>query len=155
MNLNKIIIVGRVTSNPELKALPSGQSVVNFGMATNRYWTDKEGKKQESAEFHNIVAFGRTAEVLEQYVGKGGLLLVVGRNVTRNWEDKDSGKKMYRTEIHVEEFQLAPKALSGDSEGGTERARAKKKADDEFENFGKDDGKVEAEEGINPEDIPF
>ncbi|MFB6224981.1 MAG: single-stranded DNA-binding protein, partial [Candidatus Paceibacteria bacterium] len=108
MNLNKAYILGRVTQDPELKTLPSGSSVTSFGIATNRVWKDKEGNRQESTEFHNIVAFNRQAEVINQYAQKGTLLLVEGRLQTRSWEGQD-GQKRYKTEIVAEQFQLGPK----------------------------------------------
>lgn len=155
MNLNKTFILGRVTSDIELKALPSGQSVANFSIATNRYWTDKNGDKQEEVQFHNMVAFGKTADTLSRYTGKGALLLVIGRNVTRTWEDRDTGKKMYRAEIHVEEFQLPPKALSGND--GSDRPQKKSTVDRTYEttdNYESAEGSLDNED-INPDDIPF
>lgn len=141
MNLNNANIIGRVTRDPEVKALPSGMQVCSFSMATNRVWKNKEGAKQESTTFHNMVAFGKQAETIGQYVKKGQLLLVQGRIETRSWEDKETKKKMYRTEIIVENFQFGPKAA-----GTSERSQA----DEDFDNTGSDDG-----EDINPEDIPF
>lgn len=142
MNVNKVHILGRVTNAIELKALPSGQSVASFSIATNRYWKDKDGKQQEAVEFHNITAFGRTAEILNQYTGKGALLYIEGRLVTRNWE-KD-GQKHYRTEIHVESFQLPPKAMSGDVQGQPAQKQSNDSGVPDY-----------PEEEINPEDIPF
>lgn len=109
MYLNKVTIYGNLTRDPELKTLPSGVSVVNFSVATNRTWKDKQGQKQDSTEFHNLVAFGRTAEIINQYLKKGEPIYVEGRLQTRSWEDKDSGKKLYRTEIIAEQMQFGPK----------------------------------------------
>lgn len=139
MNLNKAQVIGRVTRDPELKALPSGGSVVSFSLASNRTWKDKDGQKQEEVDFHNIVAFGKIADTIAQYVVKGQLLYVEGRMKTRDWEDKETGKKMYRTEIIVEQFQFGPKAGEG---------QARSKADEDFDEIG-------SEDTINPEDIPF
>ena len=111
MNLNKVFLVGRLTRDPESKSLPSGQQVVNFGMATNRYFNDKNGQRQEQVEFHNIVFFGRVAEVASQYLRKGSLTLIEGRLQTRSWQDPDGNKK-YRTEIIGEKLQLEPKSSS-------------------------------------------
>src|SRR3954463_10407036 len=105
MYLNKVFLYGNLTRDPELKALPSGGQVVNFGMATNRTYKDKSGAKQETTEFHNVVAFGGTAEVIAQYCKKGRPLVIEGRLQTRSWDDKESGKKNYRTEIIAETFQ--------------------------------------------------
>lgn len=114
MYLNKVMLIGNLTRDPELKALPGGQQVANFSLATNRTFKDKAGVKQEAVEYHNIVAFGRTAEVIGQYVKKGHQILVDGRLQTRSW-DKD-GAKQYRTEIVVDNFQFGNKpAGSGNS----------------------------------------
>ena len=106
LNINKVQLYGNLTRDPETKALPSGQAVTNFSVATNRNFKDKDGQKQEQVEFHNLVAFGRTAEVIAQYLKRGRPIYVDGRLQTRSW-DKD-GSKMYRTEIIVENFQFGP-----------------------------------------------
>jgi len=112
MNLNKVFLIGRLTSDPQLKALPSGQSIVNFRIATDRYFTDKDGNKQKQTEFHNVVLFGRLAEIASQYLNKGSLAFIEGRITTRNWDDS-SGNKRYRTEIVAERMQLGPKSQQG------------------------------------------
>jgi single-strand DNA-binding protein len=112
MNLNRAIIIGRVTQDPELKTTPSGQSVCNISIATNRTWTNNETKeRQEKAEFHNIVAWGRLAEIANQYLTRGGLVMFEGRIETRSWDDP-SGNKRYRTEIIAENMQLGPRSMS-------------------------------------------
>ena len=99
MNLNKVFLLGNLTSDPELRNLPSGQQVCNFGMATNKTWTDREtGEKKQKAEFHNIVAWRNLATIASQYLKKGGLVFIEGHLSTRNWEDS-SGVKKYKTEI--------------------------------------------------------
>lgn len=108
MNLNKVIIVGRMAHDPELKTTQSGTSVCSFSVATSRVWTDKSGQKQEEAEFHNVVAWGKTAEVASQYLTKGQLVAIEGRLMTRKWEDK-TGNTRYSTEIICERLQLGPK----------------------------------------------
>src|SRR5487761_2556327 len=118
MYLNKVFLYGNLTRDPELKALPSGLQLASFGIATNRTCKDKNGAKQEATEFHNIVAFGRTAEVLAQYMKKGRPLFIEGRIQTRSWDDKDGGKKQYRTEIIVDNFQFgADGGRGGGGEG--------------------------------------
>ncbi len=107
MNLNKVFIIGNLTRDPERKSLPSGQAVVNFGVATNRVYISN-GQKQQEVEFHNIVAFGKTAEIIAQYLKKGSSVLIEGRLRTRNWVDA-SGVKHYRTEIITDRMQLGPK----------------------------------------------
>lgn len=108
MNVNKAIVCGNLTRDPEARTLPSGDPVSNFGVATNRFWTNKEGNKQEQTEFHNIVAFGKLAEICNQYLNKGKLVYIEGRLQTRNWEDQ-AGVKKYRTEIIAENMQMGPR----------------------------------------------
>jgi single-strand DNA-binding protein len=104
--VNKVILLGNVGRDPELKSLPSGQAVASFSLATSRRWKDKGGERQEQTEWHNVVAFGRTAEVIAQYVAKGSKLYVEGRIQTRSWDDKQSGEKKYRTEIVADSVQF-------------------------------------------------
>jgi len=109
MNLNKVIIVGRLTQDPQAKTLPSGQQVCSFSMATNRVFNDKSGQKQEQTEFHNIVLWGKLADIASQYLTKGALALIEGRLQTRSWQDA-SGVKKYRTEIVGQLMQMGPKS---------------------------------------------
>jgi single-strand DNA-binding protein len=148
MYLNKVFLYGNLTRDPELKALPSGGQVANFGVATNRSYKDKNGQKQESTEFHNIVAFGRTAEVMAQYMKKGRPVFIEGRITTRSWEGKEDGKKQYRTEIVVENFQFGADGGRGGSSNATS-------ASEEPQAAPKDDEIKYPDEEINPEDIPF
>ena len=149
MYLNKVFLYGNLTRDPELKALPSGGQVVSFGLATNRSYKDKSGARQEATEFHNVVAFGRTAEVIAQYMKKGRPMFVEGRITTRSWEGKEDGKKQYRTEIVVENFQFGADGKGGAGGGrgnaGEEPQAAPKEADEI----------KYPDEEINPEDIPF
>lgn len=108
MNFNKAIIVGRLTRDPESRTMPSGKNVVSFGMATNNYWTDANGSKQETVEYHNIVVFGRLADTCSQYLSKGQLILVEGRIQTNSWNDQ-SGNKRYKTEIVANNMQMGPR----------------------------------------------
>ncbi len=111
MNLNKVFLIGNLTRDPEARSLPSGQQVTSFGLATNRFFTDKSGQKQKQAEFHNIVLFGRLAEIASQYLSKGSLVMLEGRLQTRNWKDA-SGNVKYRTEIVGQSMQLGPRSAS-------------------------------------------
>lgn len=150
MYLNKTFLYGNLTRDPELKALPSGQQLVSFGLATNRTYKDKNGQKQEATEFHNIVAFGRLAEVIAQYMKKGRPLFVEGRIQTRSWES--DGQKKYRTEIVVENFQFGDGGKSPASGGGGASRGEVASAD----GGGKNDSEIKyPDEEINPEDIPF
>lgn len=149
MYLNKAFLYGNLTRDPELKALPSGSQVVNFGLATNRTYKDKNGVKQEATEFHNIVAFGRTAEIIAQYCKKGRPIFVDGRIQTRSWDDKESGKKNYRTEIVVENFQFG-------ADGGRGASAGTPPAEGGSASVGKSNEEIQyPDEQINPEDIPF
>jgi len=116
MYLNKVFLIGNLTRDPELKALPSGSKVASLSIATNRVWKDQAGARQEATEYHNLVSFGRQAENLAQYAKKGSSLFVEGRIQTRSWDGQD-GKKNYRTEIVIDTFQFGPKTggFSNDS----------------------------------------
>src|SRR3989338_8604954 len=152
MYLNKAFLYGNLTRDPELKVLPSGGQVVNFGLATNRTYKDKNGQKQEATEFHNIVAFGRTAEVIAQYCKKGRPIFVEGRLQTRSCDDKESGKKNYRTEIIAGNFQFGADGGKGGASAGAGRAAR----GEEPQVAPKDDEAIKyPDEEINPEDIPF
>ncbi|MFA6408112.1 MAG: single-stranded DNA-binding protein [Candidatus Paceibacterota bacterium] len=147
MYLNKVLLYGNLTRDPELKALPGGSQVVNFGLATNRVYKDKNGQKQEATEFHNVVAFARSAELIAQYMKKGQPLFVEGRLQTRTWDGAD-GKKNYRTEIVVDTFQFGAK-------GGVAGAGAPNNSQRE-EQPAPSGGEIQyPDEEINPEDIPF
>ncbi|MDP3661397.1 MAG: single-stranded DNA-binding protein [bacterium] len=153
MYINKAILYGNLTRDPELKALPSGAKVVEFGMATNRVYKDKDGNNKEEAEFHNIVSFGRQAEVIAQYLKKGSPIFLEGRIRTRNWEAKDGTGKRYKTEIVIDRFQFGPRPAGGGVGSFTGKARPDVSAGGEL----KDSGEViqYPEEDIKPEDIPF
>lgn len=109
MNLNKVFLIGRLTRDPEIKNLPSGQPVCSFGLATNRIFVDKSGQKKEQTEFHNIVIFGKLAEIAAQYLTKGSLAMIEGHLRTRKWQD-GQGNQHARTEIIAEKMQLGPRA---------------------------------------------
>ena len=98
MDLNKVMLIGRLTQDPEVRTTPNGTPVVNFGLATGRVWTDQAGQKQEKTEFSNIVAWRRLAEICGQYLRKGSKVYLEGRLETRSWEDQ-SGVRKYRTEV--------------------------------------------------------
>ena len=117
MNLNKAFILGNLTRDPELRQTASGQTVCSFGVATNRFYTDSAGQKQKQAEFHNVVAWGKQAEIITQYLHKGSSILVEGRLQTRSWQDQQ-GVKHYRTEIVSEQIQLGPRSDSGGGGSG-------------------------------------
>ena len=110
MYLNKTFLFGNLTRDPEMKSLPNGTAVTQFSIATNRIYKDAQGQKQEQAEYHNIVIFGRQAETSAQYLKKGQGVLIEGRIQTRSWDDKVTGEKKYRTEIIADQVQFGPKS---------------------------------------------
>lgn len=156
MYINKVFLFGNLTRDPELKSLPSGTSVVNCGLATNRRWKDKDGNQQESTEFHNLVAFGKPAELISQYLAKGRSIFVEGRLQTRSWEG-DDGQKRYRTEIVVENFQFGPRG--GDSSQGGGTSANKSRGEEAEEQHGGKEGNLDTieypDDDVKPEDIPF
>ena len=115
--VNKVILIGNLGVDPEVRFTPSGQAVANFRIATNESWTDKSGQKQERTEWHRIVAWGRTAELCGEYLSKGRTVYVEGRIQTRDWQDKD-GNKRYTTEIVAMTVQFLDKGGQGGGGGG-------------------------------------
>ena len=148
MNLNKIFLIGRLTQDPEKRTMPSGQSVVNFGLATNRYWKSTTGEKKEETQFHNIVLFGQLADVASQYLTKGSMAFIEGRVQYRNWDGKD-GQKHYKTEIIAISLQLPPKGSSmGSGKGSFSKKEQTQTKQEEVPVVSEDDIDVE-------EDMPF
>jgi single-strand DNA-binding protein len=143
MNFNKVFLIGNLTRDPELRSLPSGKSVVSFGMATNRTWKNQQGEKQEDTQFHNIVVFGKQADTVAQYLKKGSQAMIEGRLQTRSWTAQD-GSKRNRTEIAAERVQFGPRRAGI---GPTEDTPSKEKEKLETIEY--------PEEEINPEEIPF
>lgn len=148
MYYNRAIIVGNLTRDPELRSLPSGVQVATIGVATNRVWKDKNGERQESVDYHNVVVFGRQAETSAQYLRKGASVLVEGRMQTRSWEAAD-GTKKYRTEIVADRIQFGPRRDSGASATSTDK---KVPEDQEAPPV---DSITYPEDNVNPDDIPF
>lgn len=146
MYLNKAFIIGNLTRDPELKALPSGIKVTSFSVATNRVWKDANGQKKEQADYHNVVVFGRQAETAAQYLKKGSNVLVEGRMQTRSWDATD-GTKKYRTEVIADRVQFGNRPNGTNAPASAGPASSQK--DDELETieYPVDD--------INPDDIPF
>ncbi len=105
MSVNKVILVGRLGQDPEVRYTPSGAAVANFSVATNEAWTDKSGQKQERAEWHKVVVWGKQAELCKQYLAKGRQVYLEGRLQTRQWQDKE-GQTRYTTEIQVQTIQF-------------------------------------------------
>lgn len=149
MNLNKVFIIGRLTADPLLKTIPSGQSVCSFSLATNRTWTGKDGAKQEESQFHNCVAWGKTAELITQYMKKGNELFVEGRIQTRSWDDKNTGSKRYATEIVVENMQFGARPQGGGQRGGGKASEQQSTKEEEIPTIDLEAGEAKIE------DLPF
>ena len=114
--INKVILVGNLGRDPEVRTTPSGQPVATLRLATTRKWKDRDGNRQEQTEWHDVVCWGRQAEVAGQYLTKGRQIYVEGRLQTRSWEDKTHGDKRYRTEVVCDNFQML--GSRGDLDGG-------------------------------------
>ena len=156
MNLNKVIIIGRTTAAPLLKTTPSGQSVTSFSVATSRVWNGKDGKKEET-EFHNIVAWGRTAEIATQFLQKGALVMIEGRLQTRSWQDKQAQTRK-TTEIICERLQLGPRAANagGGTQAPIDQSAAAHEAGEPRPEAGREELPIiDLEEEVKVEDLPF
>lgn len=150
MNLNKAMIIGNVTRDPELKSTPSGQNVVSFSVATNFVWTDQSGNQQKKAEFHNVVAWRKLAEICAKYLKKGSKVYLEGRLQTTDWTGND-GVKRYRTEI------VADNMIMLDNKGDSSSSSS---ANYPSHNSRQDEAIIEvpeepADDEIRVENIPF
>ncbi|OQA36781.1 MAG: Single-stranded DNA-binding protein [Parcubacteria group bacterium ADurb.Bin326] len=160
MNLNKAIIIGNLTQNPEVRKTPAGKSVASFTIATNSVWTNQSGERQEQAEFHSIVAWGKLADIVGQYLAKGRLCMVEGKIQTRNWTDQ-AGAKHWKTEIIAENIQLGPKPSGAPSNNSGYGNNSYQNSGFEAPSYGNDTYQAEPiaagndEEEIKIEDIPF
>jgi len=143
--VNKVILIGNLGRDPEVRTTPNGQTVASFTLATSRRWKDKDGNRQEQTEWHNIVVWGRQAETAGQYLTKGKQVFVEGRLQTRSWEDRTSGEKRYKTEVVCENFQML--GGRGDS-GGAARSSDPGHAEPEDPHF-------QGGGGMDDDDIPF
>lgn len=158
MNFNKAIIIGNVTKDPEIRTTPAGQNVASISVATNRIWNSKTGEKQKKTEFHNIVAWGKLADICGQYLTKGQLVMFEGRMETRTWEGQD-GAKRSRTEIVAENMQMGPRVNKQDGTpssfepGKSGSSQSSKSTSQEPKE--EDSGPAAPEEEIKIEDIPF
>ena len=142
MNINKVLVFGNLTRDPELRESQSGIAVCSIGVATNRIYNNKEGEKVTEVEYHNVVLFGKQAELVNQYLRKGSSIYVEGRLKTSSWEA--DGVKKYKTDIVAESFQFGPKKAS---DGGSQQQSTN--------NSSKDVEYPSDTNGIDPNDIPF
>jgi len=153
-SVNKVILVGNLGKDPELRYTPTNLPVATFTLATNERFKDKDGNWQERTEWHNIVAWQRTAEIANEYLKKGRQVYIEGRIQNRSWDDKQTGEKKYRTEIVVSDMML----LGGgprDGEGSSAPAQRSRPAGNNFEQRGPDYDSAPASTQITDDDIPF
>ena len=154
MDLNRASILGRLTADPEVRTTPSGQNVATLSVATNQVWTDKSGNKQEKAQFHNCVLWGRLADIASQYLSKGRRVFLEGRIETRDWLGKD-GVKRYRTEIITENMIMLDRAggTASNASGGTSYSQPLRQTSPSSQPV--EESLPEEEEEIKVENIPF
>lgn len=148
MNINLVQVCGRLTRTPESRTTQGGLIVLSFSVATNRTWKDKQGQKQEETEFHNITAFGRTAEVIAEYFKRGDEIYIIGRLKTSSWEDKKTGQKRYKTDIIAERFEFGQKSKANQGEQVTPQKPVAAVTDDEIP-------VVDEDEEVDVSKIPF
>ncbi len=141
------MLIGNITQDPEVRTTPSGVSVTSFGLATNFVWTDASGQKQEKAEFHNIVAWRRLAEIMGQYLHKGSKIYIEGRLQTRSWDDQ-SGNKRYRTEVIADNMIMLDRKGQSSGPSNSEPSYAQQEPPQQSK-------PQSTEEEISVEDIPF
>lgn len=152
MNLNKVMIIGNLTRDPEIRTTPNGATVASFSVATNLIWTDQSGQRQEKVEFHNVVMWRRLAEIAGQYLKKGSKAYIEGRLQTRDWTGQD-GVKRYRTEIVAENMIMLDRAGGAQSAGPATPSRQAEPIIDINEGSTSEAGVSEDE--IKVENIPF
>ena len=149
-SVNKVILVGNLTRDPELRYTPQGHAVCTFGIATNREWVTN-GEKQEAADFHNIVSWNKLAELCSQLLGKGDKAYVEGRLQTRSWDGED-GKKRYKTEIVIDEMLILNSKRSGPAAAGSAGEESQVEVEEKVEEV---PGEEVSSEDVSAEEIPF
>jgi single-strand DNA-binding protein len=149
--VNKVFLLGNVGKDPEIRSTAGGMTIASFTLATADRQKDAQGNWQDKTEWHNLVAFQRTAEVVRDYVRKGTQLFIEGKIQTRSWDDKESGAKRYKTEILVNELSLLGKPGGGSSEGGGSYSRSSSASSSVAPAAAHD----YADQGITDDDIPF
>lgn len=163
MNLNLVLVAGRISQDAELKSLPSGQSLAKFSVATSSTWVDKDGQKKESTEFHNLTIWGKRADSLTPYLKKGTLVFIEGTLRTSSWSGED-GKKRYRTEIMVNNLQFGPKSAGSFAKNDFDSTPSKSSKQDEDdsiptiqagEEIDEKDGLFIDDDDVDEDEIPF
>ena len=152
MNLNKVFLIGNLSRDVTLRNTASGASVADFGVATNRNWIGSDGKKQQEVEFHNIVVWGKLAELCHQYLAKGRLVFIEGRLRTRSWQDS-SGQKRWKTEIVVGNIQFGPRFGNSSENINMPSSNTKSKKEETTDDL--PTLEEDSSENVNPDDIPF
>jgi len=155
-SVNKVILIGNLGKDPELKYTPSGTPVAKFPLATNERFKDKDGQWQDRTEWHNITAWARTAEIAGEYLKKGGKVYIEGSLRTHSWDDKQSGQKKYMTEVVVNDMVLLGgrgEGMTDDSGGG--RSRGASAGGNNFDQRAPEPEHAPASTPISDEDIPF
>ncbi len=153
MNLNKVFLIGNLSRDVTLRNTPSGRAVADFGLATNRNWVNTNGQKQQEAEFHNIVVWGKMAELCNQYLSKGRLAFIEGRIRTRSWQDANDQKR-WKTEIIAQNIQFGPRFAQSDNlqmPPSSSKESKEEEISDDLPVLEEDSG----EDKVNPDDIPF
>ncbi len=148
------MIYGNLTRDPEIRQLPSGMNVANLGIATNRYYNNQEGNRVEEVEYHNVVLFGRLADLAQQYMSRGKSVFIEGRLRTGSWDDKETGQKRYKTEIVGEQMQFGPRR-DGENAAPAPAAKGAAPAQSAPAAKGAAPAPDYPEATINPDDIPF
>lgn len=157
MSVNKVIIIGRLGQEPELKYTPSGAAVCNFSVATSENWTDKNGQRQERTEWHRIVVWGKLAELCNQYLGKGCQAFIEGKLQTRSWDDKD-GNKRYTTEVLATTVQFLGGAnanVQNQGQGQNQYGAGASPNPNMSSNQGVSEPEIVADSSFAADDIPF
>jgi single-strand DNA-binding protein len=151
-SVNKVILLGHVGKDPEIRSTPGGTTTANLSLATSERYKDRSGEWQKRTEWHNLVTYSRGAEILRDYVKKGSKLYVEGKLTTRSWDDKDSGKKLYKTEVVVLDITLLDSNENGSSGSGNGR---KSQSSSRSQNHGTDHADDYGGLGITDADVPF
>lgn len=154
-DLNKVMIIGNLTRDPEMKTTPNGQQVVNLGVATNRTWKNADGQQQEAAEFHNVEAWGKLAEIIGQYLTKGRRAYFEGRLQTDQWEAKEGGGKRSRTKIVAQDMILLDSRGSAGGGAADQTPAQPTEAEASQDSGDKKPAKSDKAEEASLDDIPF
>lgn len=158
MSINKVILVGRLGQDPELKYTPAGAAVCNFTVATSEQWTDKSGQKQERTEWHRIVVWAKLAELCKEYIAKGSQVYLEGKLATRSWEDKE-GNKRYTTEILAQTVQFLGSASNNQGRTAAQKPNQNQQGGNYYQNNtpSQDQGyqAPPADQNFTADDIPF